>query len=182
MAARCRPQRRTRRARAASLRARLLDGCGAPAGQPISLGGARLLRRAHYRRLDKPGSFHTRWGEGGDEVGVRAMPPIAFGRAMDGLKRHCAAGGRPSLARPRLFRPRSRRGRSRTEMARWNRGGKHYMRGGLPIARSVRRRGPATPARERQGLRLRVRHPHGRGAGLGTRSTPSTGRLRPPRC
>jgi 6-phosphogluconate dehydrogenase len=47
------------------------DGLRRARGPANLLQGLRDYFGAHtYRRLDKPGSFHTRWGEGGDEVGV----------------------------------------------------------------------------------------------------------------
>ena len=38
-------------------------------GQPAP-GPARLLRRPHLRRIDRPGTFHTLWSDNGQEVEV----------------------------------------------------------------------------------------------------------------
>ena len=68
VAARRRPRGRTRRAAPALSppRSPITTACGARAGPANLLQGLRDYFGAHtYRRLDKPGSFHTRWGEGG---------------------------------------------------------------------------------------------------------------------
>jgi 6-phosphogluconate dehydrogenase len=47
------------------------DGLRRPRGPANLLQGLRDYFGAHtYRRLDKPGVFHTRWGQDGEEVAV----------------------------------------------------------------------------------------------------------------
>ena len=57
------------RSRRSPRRSPITTACGAGGARQICLQGLRDYFGAHtYRRLDKPGSFHTRWSQDGSEV------------------------------------------------------------------------------------------------------------------